>query len=62
MTNLINLQTNWIEKKAKLKQRYAILTDNDLLLVEGKEEELVGRLQQIVGGSKSDLIKIIAEI
>lgn len=62
MQNLIDLKGIWNEKKGKLKQKFAILTDNDLLLVEGKEEELVGKLQQIVGGTKADLIKIINEI
>jgi uncharacterized protein YjbJ (UPF0337 family) len=43
--------------KGKLKQKYAQLTDNDLTFAEGKDEELLGRLQQKLGKSKEDLRK-----
>jgi uncharacterized protein YjbJ (UPF0337 family) len=41
--------------KGKLKQRYGQLTDNDLSFSEGKEDELLGRLQQKLGKSKEAL-------
>ena len=41
--------------KGKLKQKYAQLTDDDLTFAEGKDEELLGRLQQKLGKSKEDL-------
>jgi uncharacterized protein YjbJ (UPF0337 family) len=41
MTNLTELKGDWNETKGKLKQKYAILTDNDVLLVEGKQDELL---------------------
>lgn len=47
------------EVRGKLKQKYAQLTDDDLLLVEGKDDELVGRLQTALGRTKE---KIRAEI
>ncbi len=34
------LKGKWNEIKGKLKQQYADLTDDDLLYVEGKENEL----------------------
>ncbi len=43
--------------KGKLKQKYAQLTDDDLTFAEGKDEELLGRLQQKLGKSKEDLRK-----
>jgi len=43
--NKISLRGNWNEIKGKLKQEYANLTDDDLRFIEGKEEELLGRLQ-----------------
>ena len=46
----------------RLKQEYAMLTDNDLLLVKGKEEELLGRLQIKLGQTKAEVQKIISEI
>jgi len=40
------LKGNWNQIKGKLKEKYADLTDNDLLYVEGKEDQLIGRLQE----------------
>ena len=45
--------------KGKLKQKYANLTDNDLLFVKGKEEELLGRLEKRLGKTKGELSDII---
>ena len=48
--------------KGKLKQKYAQLTDDDLAFTEGKEDELLGRLQQKLGKSKEDLRKEIENL
>lgn len=50
---------NWNEVKGKLKQKYADLTDDDLLFVEGKEDELYGRLQQKLGKSDREVREIL---
>jgi uncharacterized protein YjbJ (UPF0337 family) len=60
MANLTELKGNWNELKGKLKQQYATLTDDDLLLVEGKHDELMGRLQIKLGKTKDELNKIIS--
>ena len=62
MKNLIELKGNWNETKGKLKQKFAILTDNDLLLVEGKADELIGKLQIKLGRTKEEMLKIISEL
>ncbi|HEV7401521.1 MAG TPA: CsbD family protein [Chthoniobacteraceae bacterium] len=54
MTTL-NLKGTWNEVKGKLKQKYGQLTDDDLTFAEGKEDELLGRLQQKLGRTKEDL-------
>lgn len=41
--------------KGKLKQKYADLTDDDLLYVEGKEDELLGKLQQKLGKTRAEI-------
>jgi uncharacterized protein YjbJ (UPF0337 family) len=51
MTKL-QFKGSWNEVKGKLKQKYGQLTDNDLAFSEGKEDELLGRLQQRLGKSK----------
>lgn len=49
METKLNIKGNWDELKGKLKQKYAKLTDDDLLFVEGKENELLGRLEKKLG-------------
>jgi uncharacterized protein YjbJ (UPF0337 family) len=53
---------NWNEKKGKLKQKFAILTDNDLMYDEGSKEEMFGKLQIILGKSKEELQKIFSSL
>jgi len=53
---------NWNELKGKLKQKFATLTDNDLLLVEGKKDEMLGRLQIKLGKSREEVEKLIADL
>jgi uncharacterized protein YjbJ (UPF0337 family) len=60
--NLLKLKGNWNEAAGKLKQRYANLTDDDLFLIQGKEEELLGRLQTKIGKTKEELRKIISKL
>jgi uncharacterized protein YjbJ (UPF0337 family) len=60
--NATGLKGNWEEQKGKLKQKFATLTDNDVLFIEGKKEEMLGRLQIKLGKTKEELQKIIAAL
>lgn len=60
--NTTGIKGNWNELKGKLKQKFADLTDDDLLYVEGKEDELYGKIQQKVGKTKDEVKKMIAEL
>jgi uncharacterized protein YjbJ (UPF0337 family) len=51
----LQMKGNWNEMKGKLKQKYAQLTDDDLTFAEGKEDELLGRLQKRLGRTKDQL-------
>ncbi len=51
---------SWDEQKGKIKKRFAILTDNDLMFETGKVEEMLGRLQMKLGKTKEELRLIIA--
>lgn len=53
------LEGNWKEKKGKLMQKYGELTDDDLTYAEGKEDELVGKVQKKLGVTKDEAEKII---
>ena len=55
MANKLQFKGGWNEIKGKLKQKYGQLTDNDLAFSEGKEDELLGRLQQKLGKTKEEL-------
>lgn len=57
--NTTEIKGNWNEQKGKLKQMYAILTEDDLLFAEGKKDEMLGKLQIKLGKSKEELQKII---
>jgi len=60
--NTLTLKGSWNEAKGKLKQKYANLTDDDLLFEEGKEEELLGRLQKKTGQTKEALRDFIEDL
>jgi uncharacterized protein YjbJ (UPF0337 family) len=60
--NKTELKGNWNEQKGKLKQKFASLTDDDLMFVEGKKDEMYGRLQIKLGKSEEELHKIIEEL
>ncbi len=51
----LKIEGNWNEIKGKLKQKYGQLSDDDLKYMEGKEEELLGRLQKKTGKTKEEL-------
>ncbi len=51
---------NWNEQKGKLKQKFAQLTDNDLMFEEGKKDEMFGKLQITLGKTKDELHALIA--
>jgi uncharacterized protein YjbJ (UPF0337 family) len=51
----LRFKGSWNEVKGKLKQKYADLTDDDLTYMEGKEDELVGRLQRRLGRSRDEI-------
>jgi uncharacterized protein YjbJ (UPF0337 family) len=51
----LQMKGSWNEVKGKLKQKYGQLTDDDLMFAEGKEDELLGRLQKRLGRTKDEL-------
>jgi uncharacterized protein YjbJ (UPF0337 family) len=53
---------NWKEIKGRLKQKFAMLTDNDLLFAEGKKDEMLGKIQVKLGKTKEELQAIIAAL
>ena len=60
--NTTELKGTWEEQKGKLKQKFAALTDNDLMFSEGKKEEMLGRIQIKLGKTKEELHRIISSL
>ena len=60
--NTTQMQAKWDETKAKLKQKYATLTDDDLMFKEGKEDELYARLATKISKSKEEVRKMISDL
>ena len=58
----LKLKGGWNEAKGKIKQKYADLTDDDLKYEEGKEDELLGRLQQKTGQTKDEVKRWIDDL
>ena len=58
MPNKEEIQGGWNELKGKLKQKYAEITDDDLMYEEGKEDEMWGKLEQKLGKAKKEILSI----
>ena len=59
--NKTELKGNWNEQKGKLKQKFANLTDDDLMFAEGKKDEMLGKLQKKLGKTKEELHNIMSD-
>jgi len=60
MTTL-EIKGDWNITKGKLKQKWARLTDHDLEYVEGKRDELIGRIQKRTGETQEAVEKALKE-
>jgi len=52
----LKLKGTWNELKGKVKRAYGDLTDDDLIREEGKDDELLGKLQQKTGKSRDEVV------
>jgi uncharacterized protein YjbJ (UPF0337 family) len=57
--NKLQFKGSWNEIKGMLKQKYAQLTDDDLTYTEGKDDELIGKLQKKLGKSAEEVRQIL---
>jgi len=55
----LTMKGNWNVVKGKLKQAYGDLTDDDLSYTEGKEDELIGRIQKRIGRTAADVRQLL---
>ena len=50
--NKLEIKGDWNITKDKLKQKWAKLTDDDLQYAEGKQDDLLGRIQELTGHTR----------
>ena len=58
----LQFKGKWTEVKGRLKQKYGMLSDDDLAYEEGREEELVGRIQKRLGKTRDEVVREIKSI
>lgn len=58
----MEIKGNWTELKGKIKQKFAALMDDDMLFSEGKQNEILGRLQVKLGKTKEEMLAIIKSL
>lgn len=59
--NTDQLEGNWKILKGKLKQKWGQLTDDDLDVVEGQKDELIGRIQKRTGETREAIEKALED-
>ena len=59
--NTLEIKGDWNITKGKLKQKWSRLTDDDLQYVDGKRDELLGRIQKRAGETREAVEKAIKE-
>jgi uncharacterized protein YjbJ (UPF0337 family) len=55
------IRGNWLQFKGKIKEKWGKLTDDDLDVIEGREEQLIGKLQERYGMAKQEAEKQFKE-
>ena len=55
----LRIKGNWNELKWKIKQQWGDLTDDDLMYEEGREDELLGKIQKKTGKSREEIVNYI---
>lgn len=58
----LKIKGDWNILKGKLKQKFGDLTDDDLIFVKGKEEELLGRLQKKIGRTRQEIRDLLSKL
>jgi uncharacterized protein YjbJ (UPF0337 family) len=58
----LRIKGNWNQMKGKIKLKYPDLTDDDLMFVAGKEDDLLGRIQRKTGKSRDEVVSYINSI
>jgi uncharacterized protein YjbJ (UPF0337 family) len=61
MINENQLRGNWLQFKGKVREQWGKLTDDDLDVIEGRGEQLIGKLEELYGIEKKEAEKQFKE-
>ncbi len=59
--NWDSIQRKWMELKGKAKEKWGELTDDDLDVIAGKKDQLIGIIQDKYGRTKDEAEKEVEE-
>ena len=62
MENSIDLALNWDTIKEKLQQQFSTLTEEDLTMENGNEDELFAKLEAKLGMPKEEIYGMISQL
>jgi len=62
MINAQEIQGHWNTVRGKLKEKWGQLTNDDLQLVSGNVDQLIGRIQQRIGGDRRAIEDFISNV
>jgi len=60
--NWDQIKGSWEQTKGEIKTRWGKLTDDDLTVIAGERDKLVGRLQELYGLSKEEAQRQVDEL
>jgi len=58
--NWDRVEGNWRQFTGKVKEKWGKLTDDDLQVINGQQDQLVGRIQERYGVAKEDAQKQVS--
>ena len=61
MMNKDEIGGNWKQFKGKAKEKWGKLTDDDMTVIEGNRDQLVGRIQERYGYAKAQAEKEVTD-
>ena len=61
MMNKDEISGNWKQLKGKAKEKWGKLTDDDMTVIEGKRDQLVGKIQERYGYAKDQAEKEVSD-
>lgn len=59
--NWDRIEGNWVQAKGKVLEQWGKLTDDDFNVLEGRRDQLVGKIQERYGIAREQAEKEIAE-